>query len=320
MKRLLAPETIDGLIKPGSVIPSLGAVASIRPMLGLHDRIRGKFHENDAIYRLVSEEGRSYKAVVCKPQNGGSSSRTLEAARLLAQFPAESTVVPRVRYVDPIAIIVDYVPGQTLAKLPETVERISRLAQTIARNQPPLENAFQSPGLPDAVPLALRESGVLRESILESAEAILRSSRGTGTIPTAVCFFDSALKNYVESSAKRIAYIDLFGVAVRAVGAAFVRQILAISPGMRGVFWESYMSNSAAAEHIHASLSDYCLQHVVYRVISQYDPPEQAAKRNRYRRKKRFASFQVACDALRRCLELARSSEVFRQWLMSANL
>ncbi len=303
-------------IRPGAVVPGVGTVASVRSMIGLWDRIAGKHHKDTALYLVTTTAGERLKLVVTVPESAAAKKppRTERAAeRLRALEPADC--VPRVRYVDARRLLLEFVPGSTLAAVPLTAERTANLARFVAIGQTPLEPGGL--GMPRFTKLIekLQAGGFLSAVDLPAALAAARRITALSDAPRALCFSDSALKNYVEEASGRLKYIDAFGIMPRVVGAVLVRQVMSLPPSARPQFLEAYLAASPHAGHLRAHLPEYCLHHLIERAAAHIPQPQTAHHRTRRRNRQRRRVLEQTVARLHEALALPRDPETFRRWL-----
>ena len=321
MKKLLPPETEQGILNIGDELPGVGTVAELRPLVGLLDRVRGKYHDGDAVYLLKTRDGTKYKLLTAKTPAGVQTPYTRHTAAHLAAFPDNGSV-PSLVYVDDCSLIVEFVAGKVLSQLELTHERTKALARFIAASQP--ASAPEDYGGADSNWLRqqLEQNVQLTESVrLFAIDVLQRWEDIAVSEPQAVCYFDGALKNFIEHpSSGKLSYIDLFGLSATSVSISFVRQVLALPASRRAMFINTYLEASPYGEYIRDHLPFYCLLHLSYRLAHQFDTSEQAAGRNRYRRQKRRASAQAAQNALADCMSLASEFEVYRDRLLQLEL
>ncbi|SIQ32528.1 hypothetical protein SAMN05920897_10725 [Alkalispirochaeta americana] len=313
MRTLVPPRTTLGAIARGSVIPGVGTVESVHPLISRVDRLRGRFHRNSAAYLLVTTGGHSFKCAVFRQ----ATTAVAATAELVRRFEAggHSDAVPAVRYADELCLIAEYLPGRVLSPVSLTGERASELGHFIATRQLSadpqkdipyrrlLEHTLASPGIDPNLQKQLGQA--------------LSRAGGLDDTPWGVCFFDSALKNYVESPQGDFSYIDLFGIALRPLGTSLVRQALAVPSGHREAFLDGWFSATGQGSRIRDGLPGYCLHHLIYRLCHQADHPEKSVHRTGMRRRKRRQAFLVAATELQRCLDLPHDPESFYRWILS---
>ncbi len=297
-------------------MPGVGTVANVRSMIGVWDRLTGKHHKDTALYLVTTTAGERLKLVVTVPESAAAKKppRTERAAeRLRALEPGGC--VPRVRYVDARSLLLEFVSGSTLAALPLTAERTARLARFVAIGQAPLEP--RGPGMPRFTKLLekLQVAGLLSAADLPAALEAAERITALSDAPRALCFSDSALKNYVEEVPGRLKYVDAFGIMPRVVGAVLVRQVMSLPPSARPQFLESYLAASPYAEHLRAHLPEYCMHHLIERTAAHIPQPQTAHRRTRRRNRQRRRVLEQTVARLHEALALPRDPETFRRWL-----
>ena len=317
----MQPETAIGKVERGMVIPGVGTVSKVRSLVGIMDRLLGKHHNNSAVFLVNTIENRTFKLITFLEQpSARQSSRTRVAAGRLDRFSCDNCV-PKTFYVDDRSMVVGFVPGSVLTEGGFTEESARDLGRFISANQssdvqatevvvPDYERMFEK----------LRRSPEVDRELLDALHVQFRRTSSFGESPRALCFFDSAMKNFVRTATGNLVYVDVFGIAPRLVGAACVRQTLAIPVPWRESFLQAYLETSENATAIMERLPDYCLQHLLYRAAHQLDVPGTEHKRTLKRRRKRRLAYRAAMDSLRSCVDLPRTSDAFHSWLLTANV
>lgn len=303
-------------VRPGVTLPGLGEVRRVRSLTTLFDRLLGKYHKDTTLYLVTTVAGRRFKlVVVSSPQaNTAASSRTERAAERLRRFEPAGCV-PAVRYVDSRRLILDFVEGRTLAELPLGPERAGALGRFIAARQVPVEP--HGPGMPRFEKLLdrLHNAGLLEAEALPKALAAGARIAELDEAPRALCFSDSALKNYVEDRHGDLRYIDAFGIKAEYLGAALVRQAASFPPANRPAFLEAYFSATPHARHLSEHLPEYCIHHLIERAAKHLPQPQAGATRTARRNRQRRRVLVQTTARLHEALALPRDPAAFRRWL-----
>ncbi|TVQ36434.1 MAG: hypothetical protein EA384_14350 [Spirochaetaceae bacterium] len=310
------------VIAKGTAIPELGTIARLRNLVPLRDRLLGRHHTDTALHLIETTDHRRYKMVTVLHTGARRPRlpRTERAAGRLARFACDGCV-PAVRYMDDRRLIVDFVPGTVLTDALLDRQRSVDLAHFIALNQPPVEDAeYKSPDPARRVE-ALSAAGLLSVAELQSARAAAGRLSALDAPPAALCFSDSALKNYVLRPDGGICFIDVFGIRIDLVGLSLVRQLLSLPGEARDPFLEACLRSSPCARQLYSHLPEYCICGLLERSAKHIPPAHHGRRkqRTRARHKQRARVLQLSLQRLQHCLQLPNTPDAFYSWLTDAS-
>ena len=318
-----AAQQAESNIHRGAFIDGLGTVARLRNLVPLRNRLLGKQHTDTALHLLETADLRRYKVVTVLHPGGRPPqlSRTERAAGRLARFDCDRCV-PAVRYVDDRRLIVDFVPGTVLTDALLDQQRSALLARFIARNQPPVAAAEYKRPDPARWVETLSAAGLLSGSELQSARTAAGRLSALDAPPAALCFTDSALKNYVLRPDGGICFIDVFGIRIDLVGLSLVRQLLSLPGHARGPFLEAYLRASPCDRQLYNQLPEYCICQLLERSAKHIPPSDHGRRkqRTRARHKQRARLLQLSLQRLQHCLQLPNTPDAFYSWLTDASV
>ena len=308
----------DLQIKRGANIPGFGSVSRIENVFGFWDILWGRYHRSATMRFITAPDGRKAKVICVEHSDPQAPSRTVRAATLLQHFHNNASV-PRVLHVTPDCLIVEFISGRPLNSSSVSNEIAAALGQFVATNQPLGDQPPQSP-----VSVLAEKLEILRaREVLDhdSFAALTQLNAGVAprtTAPSAICFSDSALKNFVHKPDESLAYVDVFGLSEKLIGLSFVKQALRVPRRVRPTFVNSYVANSEFSEQILRDLGVYCRLHLTDRAVAR----SHAIKRNTatgttaYRRRRRRLAVAQAVERLTNCVGLPDETDAYLAWLL----
>ena len=196
---------------------------------------------------------------------------------------------PNLVHVDEETIVVEWVDGIPLHKVPLTESLSAQLAATCAGSIVDV-GQIKSRDLAIALPHlldTLSARGLISE---KKARRISEVASDLVAVPEAepegLCFADAALKNYVIAHDGSIHYVDLFGIYPSLVGHNLMRHMFFLPPSLRSEFLDGFLYLQGDA-HLEGYLPYHYLSYLVRIAFSKSAGGRGLVRRQRLRRSRR---------------------------------
>lgn len=281
-------------------------------LYSIRQKLTGKGTPGVQLKKINAEPNEDYKLIQLNLYGKvtGFRRRIIKVQKNLAHYK-KSDSVPNLIYTDTDRIILEWIDGERFDKLKKGKQDYIDLAEFNARNvinfkKIPLNTIL------DLRINQIRELKKINAISSHTEDSVMKffdvnQLPGSDYIGEALCFADSALKNYIKVKNGSLVYIDVFGIQRRQIGRVFAKQITQIPGEYRKVYADAY-SNTLPGK-IKTTLPFSYLNYLITRLYSN------VIKWNIMDYKGRKKKTETALSDLKSFLEAADNNEPLEEWI-----
>ena len=289
-----------------------------KKVYSLKDKLRGSGDIGIDIFKISTSDDFTYKLIslnsIGKLQ--GKEKRFKEVVKNISAYH-KSESVPNLIYYNNYQIVLNWIEGVSFKKYFSSDIDYKKIAVFNAKNfvevsHQPAKKVIDN--MKSQINI-LRNLNIISESKCDKIEELLNNNSfiGSNRISSALCFADTAFKNYIfqDNDGEQLVYIDTFGISRREIGRVFVKQVFQVPVMYRKEYIEQFKKNLSI--DLGSSLEFSFLYYLIARIYSN------STKQNWRNKNRRKSKLKKSLNDLDTFIKTTTNNQSFESWITDCN-